>query len=162
MSKIIFYPENDFIRKIISPPKKIEIPEWFKKIPSYQNMDGSESKNLLVENAVAKTPHPMGMETTSFKDIARYKSVWDGVSFSGGVERPEGSEVLDIWDENKRFSFISENILIASFVLNNNHVLADFLSEKFQGEVILVKVPEDQAVAAGETHGWDGSRFTEV
>ncbi len=119
-------------------------------------------KNLLVENAVAKTPHPLGIETTSFRDAAKYKSVWDGVSFSGGVERPEDSVILDIWDDNKRFSFISENVLIASFVLANTHVLADFMSEKFQGEVILVKVPEDQAVAAGETHGWNGSRFTEV
>ncbi len=116
-------------------------------------------RNLLVESALAKSTPPVGMETTSFRDNARFKSVWDGTSFSGGVARPEGSEPLDIWDENKRFSFLSENVLIANFAMSNTSVLSDFMSEKFQGEVILVKVPEDQAVASGETHGWDGSRF---
>jgi hypothetical protein len=86
-------------------------------------------------------------------------AVWDGESFSGGVELPEGSEPVDIWDDHKKFSFLSENVLIANFAISNTSVLSDFMSEKFTGEVILVKVPEDQAVAAGETHGWDGSRF---
>jgi hypothetical protein len=116
-------------------------------------------KNLLVENALAKPTSPIGMETTSFKNNAKFKSVWDGESFSGGVELPEGSEPVDIWDDHKKFSFLSENVLIANFAISNTSVLSDFLSEKFTGEVILVKVPEDQAVAAGETHGWDGSRF---
>jgi hypothetical protein len=119
-------------------------------------------KNLLVEAAVAKTPPPFGIETTSFRNDAKVGSTWNGVSFSGGVELPEGSEILDIWDDNKRFSFISENVLVANFVLGNSSVLSDFLSEKFNGNVILVKVPEDQSVAAGETYGWNGSRFTEV
>jgi len=46
MSKIIFYPESDFIKEIIPPPQKIEVPEWFKKIPVY---DGN-AKSLIVEN----------------------------------------------------------------------------------------------------------------
>jgi hypothetical protein len=124
-------------------------------IPPYENSE----KDLLVESAVAKTPPPFGMETTSFKDNVRIGSVWDGVSFSGGVQRPEGSEVLDIWDSHKRFSFISENTIVANFVIGNDSILSDFMSERFQGEIILVKVPQDQSVAAGETHGWDGSRF---
>lgn len=51
MSKIVFYPESELIKKIIPAPKKIEIPEWFKKIPSYQNMDGSMSKDFIIEGA---------------------------------------------------------------------------------------------------------------
>jgi hypothetical protein len=116
----------------------------------------------LMENALSKNTNIVGMETTSFRDNARLGSHWDGVSFSGGVERPEGSVVLDIWDDNKRFSFLSDNTIVSNFVIANESIFSDFLSERFQGEVILVKVPEDQAVAAGETHGWDGSRFTEV
>ncbi len=116
-------------------------------------------KNLLIENALAKSAPVIGMETTSFRNSVNPKSVWDGTSFSGGVEPPAGSEPVDIWDDHKRFSFLSENVLIANFVISNTSVLSDFMSEKFTGEVILVKVPEDQAVAAGETHGWDGSRF---
>jgi hypothetical protein len=127
-------------------------------IAPYENLD----RNAIVESAVAKTPPPFGMETTSFRDNARLGSTWDGVSFSGGVNRPEDSVVLDIWDDNKRFSLLSDNVIIANFVLSNSSVLSDFMSERFQGEVILVKVPADQAVAAGETHGWDGLRFTEV
>jgi hypothetical protein len=119
-------------------------------------------KDALVESAVAKTPPPFGMETTEFKDTVRIGSTWDGTSFSGGVERPEGSEILDIWDSNKRFSFISENTVIANFLVSNTSILSDFMSERFENEVILVKVPADQSVAAGETHGWDGSRFTEI
>jgi hypothetical protein len=129
-----------------------------KTIVPYSNSE----KDLLVENAVSKTPPPFGMETTSFKDDARIGSTWDGVSFSGGAQRPEGSEILDIWSDNKRFSFISENVIVANFVIGNDSILSDFMSERFQREVILVKVPQDQSVAAGETHGWDGSRFTEV
>ncbi len=129
-----------------------------KTMPAYENLE----KDAIVENAVLKTPHPVGMETTSFRDAAKFKSVWDGVSFSGGVERPQESEVLDIWDDRKRFSFLSEGMIIAGFVLPNTHALADFMSEKFKGEVILVKVPEDQAVAPGETYAWDGLRFTEL
>jgi hypothetical protein len=119
-------------------------------------------KDLLVENAVSKTPSPFGMETTSFRNDVKVGSIWDGTSFSGGVQLPSDSEVLDIWDDNKRFSFISENVVVSNFVLGNSSALSEFMSEKFTGEVILVKVPEDQSVAAGETHGWNGSRFTEV
>lgn len=113
----------------------------------------------LIDNAFAKHAELVGMETTSFRDTARLGSTWDGVSFSGGMARPEGSVVLDIWDDNKRFSFLSDNTIVTNIVLANTSILSDFVSEKFQGEVILVQVPEDQSVSLGETHGWDGSRF---
>jgi hypothetical protein len=116
----------------------------------------------LMEDAFAKNTHLVGMETTSFRNDLRLESTWNGVSFSGGVERPEGSVVLDIWDDNKRFSFLSDNTVVSNFVMSNQSILSDFLSEKFQGEVILVKIPKDQAVSAGENHGWNGSKFTEV
>jgi hypothetical protein len=113
----------------------------------------------LIDNAFTKHTELVGMETTSFRDTARLGSTWDGVSFSGGISRPEGSVVLDIWDDNKRFSFLSDNIIVTNIVLGNASILSDFVSEKFQGEVVLVQVPEDQSVSLGENHGWDGSRF---
>jgi hypothetical protein len=116
----------------------------------------------LMEDALANDSHLVGMETTSFRDDVRLQSAWDGTSFSGGVQRPEGSEVLDIWDNNKRFSFLSNNTVVANIVISNESVLSDLLSEKFQNEVILVKIPVGQAVSAGETYGWNGSEFTEV
>jgi hypothetical protein len=125
--------------------------------------ENTETKiKALMENAFANNSHLVGMETTSFRDDVRLESTWDGVSFSGGVQRPEGSEVLDIWDDHKRFSFLSNNTVVSNFIISNESVLSDFLSTKFQNEVILVKIPAGQSVSSGETYGWDGSKFTEV
>ncbi len=123
---------------------------------------GEERIKSLIEDALENNPHLVGMETTSFRDDVRLQSTWNGTSFSGGVERPEDSEVLDIWDDNKRFSFLSNNTVVCNIVISNQSVLSDLLSEKFQNEVIFVKVPVGQAVASGETYGWDGSKFTAV
>jgi hypothetical protein len=124
--------------------------------------DHEPKVKLLLEDAFTNKSHLVGMETTSFRDNARLGSTWDGVSFSGGVTRPEDSVILDIWDEHKRFSFLSDSVIVTNFVISNQSIFSDFFSERFQGEVILVKVPEDQAVAAGENYGWDGLRFAKV
>jgi hypothetical protein len=129
-----------------------------KTIEPYADLE----KNLLVETAVLKTPHPYGMETTSFKNDVKIGSIWNGISFSDGTDNPELIKPLDFFENKKRFSFISENVVIANFLLNVSSRLSDFMSEKFNGEVILVKVPEDQSVTIGETLGWNGSRFTEI
>jgi hypothetical protein len=46
MKKITFYPKNNLVKEIIPPPKPVQIPEWFKKIPIYTNRDN----NLFVSN----------------------------------------------------------------------------------------------------------------
>lgn len=49
MKKIIFYPDNDFIRDIIPAPKPIKPPKWFKDMPLYSNNQDS----LIVKNGEA-------------------------------------------------------------------------------------------------------------
>lgn len=46
MSKIIFYPKSTLAKELVDPPRKMEVPQWFKKIPVYENGDNS----LIVEN----------------------------------------------------------------------------------------------------------------
>lgn len=119
-----------------------------------------EYKLSMIDNAFAKNSSLVGMETTTFGDSVRVGSVWDGTSFSGGPEKPE--DYVDIWDENKRYSFLSDNTVIMNFFINNNSASSDAISEAFKGEVILVKIPDDQGVSVGEIHGWNGSRFIEL
>jgi hypothetical protein len=119
-----------------------------------------ESKISMIDNAFANNSSLTGMETTSFGDTVRVGSIWDGVSFSGGPAKPE--EYVDIWNDNKRFSFLSDNTVILNFIVNNGSPSAEYISDKFKEEVILVQIPQDQGVSIGEIHGWDGSRFIEV
>ena len=35
MKEIIFYPSSKLVEEVVPAPKKVEIPEWYKKIPSY-------------------------------------------------------------------------------------------------------------------------------
>jgi hypothetical protein len=39
MKKIIFYPENELVQKVIPYPKPVKTPDWFKKIPQFNNED---------------------------------------------------------------------------------------------------------------------------
>jgi len=50
MSKIIFYPKNNLVKKVIPAPQKIQIPEWYKNLPKYQETKFSDSKTFIVEN----------------------------------------------------------------------------------------------------------------
>lgn len=120
----------------------------------------NEQRVLLVDNALASDNPLVAMETTSFRNDLKVGSVWDGTSFSGGTELPEGSEPVDVWDDNKRFSFLSNNVVVFNYLVSNNSSAAAYISEAFNTkEILLVKIPEDQSVSVGETHGWNGSRF---
>lgn len=33
MKRITFYPKNETIKELVPPPQKVEVPDWFKKIP---------------------------------------------------------------------------------------------------------------------------------
>lgn len=119
-----------------------------------------EYKISMIDNAFANNSFLIGMETTSFGDTVRVGSIWDGVSFSGGPAKPE--EHVDIWNDNKRFSFLSDNTVVLNTIVNNGSPSAEYISDKFKEEVILVQIPQDQGVSVGEIYGWDGSRFIEV
>ena len=52
--EIIFYPKSKLVKNIVPPPKPTSIPEWFKKIPPYQNTflnnPNFPNNKLIVEN----------------------------------------------------------------------------------------------------------------
>jgi hypothetical protein len=118
-------------------------------------------RKAIVDAALAKDSPVIGMETTFYRNLVKPGSTWDGSSFIGGT-LPPGMVPVDIWETHKRFSFLSENIVIANFAIENESPVSDFLSAAFENEVILVKVPSDQSVSIGGTYGWDGSRFSAV
>lgn len=51
MKQIIFYPDSKLTEEIIPAPQKIEIPEWYKKIPIYEERPWASEGSLVVENA---------------------------------------------------------------------------------------------------------------
>jgi hypothetical protein len=55
MSKIIFYPKNELVKNVIPAPKPITIPEWFKKVPQFEKIDGFPVNKLIVQNAQVNT-----------------------------------------------------------------------------------------------------------
>jgi hypothetical protein len=119
-------------------------------------------KKAIVDQALAKDSPVIGMETTSYRNLVKPGAVWDGSSFSGGVALPPDKAPLDIWETHKRFTFLSENVVIANFAIENESPVSEFLSAAFENEVILVSVPSDQSVSSGGTYGWDGTRFSAV
>jgi hypothetical protein len=124
--------------------------------------DTGNNRKIAVDEALAKDVPVIGMETTSFRNLVRPGAVWDGSSFSGGEELPEGKVAVDIWDTHQRFTFLSENVVVANFAIENDSPVSEFLSAAFENEVILVPVPLDQSVSIGGTYGWDGTRFSAV
>ena len=50
MKEIKFYPKNEIAKKIIDPPKPTQVPEWFKKIPIYQETNFAPKDKLFVIN----------------------------------------------------------------------------------------------------------------
>jgi hypothetical protein len=52
MTKIIFYPKNKIVKNSILPPKPILVPDWFKKIPQYQEYDGIKEDKILLNGTV--------------------------------------------------------------------------------------------------------------
>ena len=124
--------------------------------------DSENSRKIAVDEALAKSVPVVGMETTSFRNLVRPGAVWDGSSFSGGVELSPDKVVEDITDTHKRFTFLSENVVVANFPIKNDSPVSEFLSAAFENDVILVAVPSDQSVSIGGTYGWDGTRFLAV
>ena len=58
MRNIIFYPKNELVKEIIPPPQKVSVPEWFKKMPLYQNNDNRLRIINNEPNYTAKTCMP--------------------------------------------------------------------------------------------------------
>ena len=116
-------------------------------------------KQINIDNAFLKDSSIIGMETTSYKNTAKLNAVWDGTSFSGGNTPAQGLEPIDIWDTHKKFSFLSENVIIANFVIKNTSSKSEFLSAAFENEVTLFPIPSDQALIIGETYTIENNRF---
>jgi hypothetical protein len=119
-------------------------------------------RKAIVDQALAKDSPVIGMETTSYRNLVKPGAVWDGSSFSGGVALPPDKIAVDIWETHKRFTFLSENVVIANFAIEKESPVSEFLSAAFENDVILVSVPSDQSVSSGGTYGWDGTRFSAV
>jgi len=62
MKEIIFYPSSKLVEEVVPAPKKVEIPDWYKKIPSYEDISGVPKGTMIVENndinTTAKTCMP--------------------------------------------------------------------------------------------------------
>lgn len=127
-------------------------------LPPY--FDAEKQSNL--DNAFLKDSPIVGMETTSHRNTAKLNAVWDGSSFSGGnIPKPD-VEVVDIWDTHKKFSFLSENVVVANFVIKNTSPKSDFLSAAFENEVILFPIPSDQFLTIGSTYTIENNRFIQA
>ena len=50
MKEIIFYPENELVKNTIPHPKKVEVPEWFKKIKPYESIPGVDENKLAINS----------------------------------------------------------------------------------------------------------------
>jgi hypothetical protein len=112
-----------------------------------------------IENAINNESPVIGMAASDHKFTATYGAVWNGTSFSGG----KASKMSDATEEEVNsfdlYVFLQNNVLIARYGVRTDSPKSEMFKAAFESDVILVKVPEDQTVYAGETHNWDGSRF---
>lgn len=113
-------------------------------------------------NAAYQTGSPIiGMNANEYKTSALYGATWNGSSFSGGTAGPHLLEVtqeqLDSFD---LYAFLCNNVVVARVAVPVSVLKAEMYAAAFTSEVILVKVPEDQSVAIGETYNWDGTSFS--
>jgi hypothetical protein len=115
-------------------------------------MDGIESALALGHPVVA-------MKASDHKLTATHGSTWNGTSFSGGKPSRASEATQEQLDSFNLYVFLSNNILIARHGLPVDSNKTELFDAAFNGEVVFAKVPEDQAIAEGETVNWDGSRF---
>jgi hypothetical protein len=112
-----------------------------------------------IDDALASGEPVIGMDGSDHKLTATYGSVWNGTSFSGGKVSKASEATEEQLNSFKLYVFLCNNILVARHAIFINSPKVQLFDAALASEVTLVKVPEDQAVSAGETHNWDGSRF---
>jgi hypothetical protein len=91
MKEITFYPESKFVKDIIPSPRKIEVPDWFKKIKPYHPVPGVD------ENTFTMTPN--GPNTTVKLCIPFLDSLTNGYCFYTWTDilvkqTPEGTSIM--------------------------------------------------------------------
>lgn len=112
-----------------------------------------------IENAINNGSPIIGMAASDHKFTATYGATWNGTSFSGGKETKMSDATEEQVNSFDLYVFLQNNVLIARYGVGNNSPKSEMFKAAFESDIILVKVPEDQTVYAGETHNWDGSRF---
>jgi len=50
MKEIIFYPESELVKNIIPNPKRVEVPEWFKKMKPYDPIPGVDGNKFGINS----------------------------------------------------------------------------------------------------------------
>lgn len=121
--------------------------------------DDAETVSLL-DAALSDLSNPIiAMDASDHKITATRGATWNGTSFSGGRVSKAADATAEELDSFKLYVFLHNNIVVARNAVKTDSPRAEAFSAAFASEVKLVKVPDDQYVAIGETHGWDGSRF---
>jgi hypothetical protein len=121
--------------------------------------DDSTTANLI-DSALSDLSNPIiAMDASNHKTTATRGSTWDGNSFSGGIVSKAADATAEELDSFKLYVFLHNNVVIARNAVRTDSPRLEAFEAAFASEVKLVKVPDDQYVAIGETHGWDGSRF---
>lgn len=121
--------------------------------------DDSTTANLI-DSALSDLSNPIiAMDASNHKTTATRGSTWDGNSFSGGIVSKALDATQEELDSFKLYVFLYNNVVIARNAVRTDSPRLEAFEAAFASEVKLVKVPDDQYVAIGETHGWDGSRF---
>jgi hypothetical protein len=126
---------------------------------SFLNYVNDDEKMNAIESALSAEGPIVAMDASAHKLTATHGSVWDGTSFSGGKPSKASDATEEELNSFNLYVFLHNNVVIARYGVRLDSVKAPMFEAAFASEVILVKVPEDQAVSLGETHGWDGSRF---
>lgn len=101
----------------------------------------------------------IGINASNHKTTATKGSTWGGTSFDGSV--PSGFFEIqpEKHDEYKLYVFLRDNKVIHRIALPAISNKAAQYDAAFAAEVILVKVPEHQAVQPGDNYLWDGTEF---
>lgn len=126
---------------------------------SFINYDNDTEITNRIDTALSGEGPVIAMDASEHKLTATHGSIWDGTSFSGGRQSKVADATPEELDSFKLYVFLHNNTVIARNAVRLDSPKAPMFEAAFASEVILVKVPEDQVVLVGETHGWDGSRF---
>lgn len=98
-----------------------------------------------------------GMITTQYKCLAMNGSVWDGITFTGGMPCVVSPELT--WEGIETYSLLCDNIIVAGLIITANPVQKEMLDAAFSdpNNVTLIKVPDGVNVKIGDV--WDGENF---
>jgi len=104
------------------------------------SIQGVTALSALLADETAKGLPLVGMRVTPYKSKAIRGAVWDGTSFSGGNLKPHVPLDNDeIWTTSEKYSFLSDNKIVVSFIVPNDDSQSEMFKAAFAGETVLVK-----------------------